>query len=414
MNDIKEYAKTFQLKIKLGTKKMKLLLSKLKNPQENINLIHVTGTNGKGSVCAFLESMLLASGASVGRFLSPELMEKTEQIRFCGKDISKEKLDLLIESVKDACAEVFFELGEEVSQFEIITACAFLYFKEKKPDYVIMEVGMGGEGDATNVCEHAKFALISKISLDHTAYLGNTKKEIAKVKCGIIKNGCTVITTKANEDVTDVMKDAASQKNARLIEAQSLESGGFDLIYEKAKIKDRLCTLSLGGTNQLENAAIAVRCAREIGISDEDIIYGLEHAKNPARFEKISESFYFDGAHNANGAESLKRNIDRYFKGRPIVYIMAMMKDKDIGGTVDILNDKNAKFYFARANVYQRSAEAEDMKEIALKRGADAKAYADLKTAFKEAALQAKKSGAVMIACGSLYFYKDFKNAGIF
>lgn len=407
MSDIKEFAKTFQLKIELDTKIEKMLLAKLGNPQKDINLIHVTGTNGKGSVCAFLESMLVSSGASVGRYSSPELTDKTEVIRLNGKNIDECEFDLLIDSIKDAVCEVEKQTQKQVSQFEILTACAFLYFKKKKPDYVIMEVGMGGTGDATNVCDSTKLALITKISMDHSAYLGDSTREIAKVKCGIIKEGCTVVTTEQNRFAQDIIENEARAKNARVIWTDSFENCGFEDVYEITKVDKEKVKLSLGGLNQLENSSIAVCAAHELNISKEHIIYGLSHAVNPARFEKLKDNFYFDGAHNVDGAQSLKKNISRYFKGQKTVFIMAMMKDKDISAVIDSLNAENAMFKFVTASVRERAASAYELLKIAKEKNVCAQAYESASEAVNSAKEVLKKDGGVAVICGSLYFYKD-------
>lgn len=409
MNNIHEYAKSFQLNIKLDTKKEKLLLNKLNNPQNHIpHLIHVTGTNGKGSVCAFLETMLISSGASVGKYSSPELIEKNEIIRLNGNNIETDELNRLIEQCRDACIQIKHETGEDVSQFEILTACAFLYFAQTKPDYVIMEVGMGGAGDATNVCDNTYMSIITKISLDHCEYLGNTKREIARVKCDIIKNNTVVITSESNKDVHDIIEDTAHSKNSEVIYADELKSNGFFQIYEKVMFEGEEITLSLGGINQTENASIAICAAQKLNIPSNHIKYGLEHTKHPGRLEKLSDNFYFDGAHNADGAIYLKKNIQRYFKGKNIVYITAMMKDKDISAMISTLNFENAIFKFVQANVVGRAATADHMLKIANEnKNVCAKAYLDVNDAIFEAKEFIKTNGGVIIACGSLYFYKD-------
>ncbi len=411
--DIKDYAKTFQLKIDLGLSRIKLLLEKLGSPEKNIRLIHISGTNGKGSVCAFLEQMLIHSGARVGLYSSPELYKKNEVIRINGENIPENALDELIDSVSNACSEVENEIGQMPSQFEILTACAFLHFKNKNTEYVIMEVGMGGEGDATNVCSYAEIAIITKIGLDHTAYLGSDIFEITKAKCGIIKKGCTVITPEANIPVREVIAAKCDEKGADLQVTTRFTSCGFDGIYEKVRYLGDDITLSLGGIAQTENAALAVRAAIELGIDDESIIYGLTNAIHKGRFEKISDGFYFDGAHNPDGAEVLKKNIDRYFENKKIIYIFGSMKDKDISTTLKILKGKTAEFYFVTVDTPGRAMPATEILRIGKKLKLKCVAFEKLCNAYKKAKEKQDKN-TVILACGSLYFYKDFKNEGIF
>lgn len=398
------YVRTFQTKIELGLERMSLLLLKLGNPQNDLEVVHVSGTNGKGSVCAFLESILINANKKVGVYSSPELISKCEVIRFCGKSIGEDELDRLILSTHKACSEVEKEFGSCPSQFEIITACAFLYFKNMGAEIVVLEVGMGGAGDATNVCRNTKIAIITKISIDHTAYLGNTKAEIAKVKSGIIKENCEVVTTERNYEVLEVLKLQAKDKNARLHIAEPFESVGNNDIYEKISLGGCDVTLSLGGENQLENASLAVFAAKLLNISQEDIKKGLQNATHRGRLEKLSENLYFDGAHNIDGISFLKKSVLKYFEGKNIVYIMAMMKDKDFSGAIDLLRGENTEFLFVTANVLERAMMCEDMQKIAQEKNVVSQSC----SSAKEAISTALKKNAIIIGCGSLYFYKDF------
>lgn len=408
-----EYVKTFQLKIELGLERMYALLEELGNPHENIKLVHVSGTNGKGSVCAFLEPMFIASGARVGMYSSPELYKKNEVIRLNGENISDTDLDALIESTKTACDAVNEKIGSYPSQFEIITACAFLYFKKKSADIVIMEVGMGGEGDATNVCKNTKAAVITKISLDHTQYLGDTIEKIAEVKSGIIKKGCKAVTTKENFAVMDILSDKCKKCGADLSVAESFESVGFEEIYEKIRFGGEVIKLSLGGINQLQNAAVAVKTAQVLNLCGKSIKYGLENAVHRGRLEKISDNFYFDGAHNKDGVSALAESIKRYFTGKKIICLMGSMKDKDVESALKILKPLVSEFKFVTVNVEGRALSAAELLKLSKEIGLNAGAY-DRLTAAYDSAMNEADENTVVIACGSLYFYKDFKNEKIF
>ncbi len=407
---ITDFVKSYQNKIELGLERVSALLEELSNPEKDLKVIHVTGTNGKGSVCAYLEKMLIADGFKTGLFSSPELVEKCEQIRLSGKNISEEKLDELIKSTKTACEKVLERKGSYPSQFEILTAVAFMYFKEEKVDFAILEVGMGGEGDATNVIKNTALSIITKISLDHMAYLGDSIEKIARVKSGIIKKGSKVVTCEENRDVLDIIKEKCDGKNAKLFVSKTPLPSGFSEIYEKLSFSGEEITLSLGGINQLCNAAIAIEAAKVLGLSEKSIKAGLETATHKGRFEKIRDNFYFDGAHNKDGAEALNKSLNRYFKDKKISFLMASMKDKDVRGAISTLNGEKSKFFFYTANVPERAMEASEIKKIADSVGAKGEAFLSLKEAY-EAAL---KEESIIIASGSLYTYKDFIKEDIF
>ena len=391
-----KYALSFQTEIKLELENITILLNLLGNPQDDLQFIHVAGTNGKGSVCAFLESILLKSGKNVGKFSSPELVKKNETIRVCGIDISDADLKRLIETVSGV-AET---MGQMPSPFEIMCAVAFIYFKEKNCEIVILETGMGGEGDATNVVKNTKICVLTHIALDHMQYLGNTVTEITKVKSGIIKPGSKVVTLNGNGDFY-VIEKKCRVVQAELFVCDDFKPGEHQNFSEIIEYKGEKIMLSLCGINQVENASLAIKVAELLGVETEYIIQGLENAENPGRFEKLSEGVYFDGAHNPDGAKALRNSLDRYIPNSEKTFVMGVMADKEFDKMLEILNDGKSNFAFVTVKNNPRTMKNTIMAEKAKKLGIDAVVYEDLNTAISDIRQRP------LFICGSLYLYKD-------
>ncbi len=409
--NFKSYANSFQAVPRLGLERIERLLFYMGNPHKNMNYIHVAGTNGKGSVCAYIYAAYLNKKINVGRYISPNLVKVNERISVNGEDISDEELNTLIFEVEDASRKVYAELSQEVSQFEIWTAAAFLYFKKKKCDVVVLETGLGGRFDATNVIEENLLSIITKIDVDHVDYLGDTKEKITFEKCGIIKcpkNGTgKVLTTCSNDDVLPVIKEQAHKKNNEVIVTGEFIPKGFEKIYECFDYKDiKDITLSLGGYHQIENACMAIEALKILGFSGEEIKSALCSAKNPARLELIYENPYilFDGAHNPDGIGALKKSIDRYFNNERKIYVMASMSDKDILPSLSILKDNKSEFVFTTVQNNPRARTPEKMAKEAEKLGIKSLTFPNL----KDALLYVKKKKMLTVICGSLYLYKDY------
>lgn len=293
----------------LGNDDLKKLLESLGNPQDKLQFIHVAGTNGKGSVCAMLASVLRASGKKCGLYTSPYIEVFNERISINGENISDESLATIATRVK---AQID-RLGIEISVFAQITAMAFLYFAEEKCDIVVLETGLGGRLDATNVISAPLLTVITKIGLDHTEYLGDTIEKIAAEKCGIIKPKTKVVTFRGQEKpALSVIKSTCKKLDVPLF------------------LSDKSCDfpLSLSGEYQKENSSAAVLCARLLGISDEDIRAGLLSTKWIARFEYLRENLILDGAHNEDGMRALISSLKAL--KRPVTFVVAFMRDKDI------------------------------------------------------------------------------------
>lgn len=412
MKEFLKYANSTQLKPRLGLERITLLLEFMGNPHKGMKYIHVAGTNGKGSVCSYLYAAFLKKRIKAGRYISPNLVKVNERVSVNGVDISDEDMEKIIAETELAAEKVFLKLNERVSQFEIWTAMAFSYFKKEKCDVVILETGLGGRFDATNVIEENIVSVITKIDIDHTEYLGDTKEKIAYEKCGIIKcpkNGtAAVVTTASNKDILGVIGEQAEKKNNKIVVTEEYKEKGYEDIYEIFDYKQmKDIKLSLGGFHQIENACMAIEVLKLLDFSEEEIRQGLMNAKNPARLEIIGENpiMLFDGSHNPDGIRALKKSLDRYFKDKEILYIMASMRDKDILPSLDLLKDDKAEFIFTTVLDNIRARTPLEMKTEAEKIGISS----EISENIKDALFYAKKKNKITVICGSLYLYKDFK-----
>ena len=411
MGNFKQYANSFQAKSRLGLESTGALTQKLGNPQKDLKFIHVAGTNGKGSVCAFLQCILTDSGLKTGKFISPNMIDVCERISVDGKDISNDELSALLNKVETAAKEVENEKGAMPTQFEIWTAAAFLYFKEKKCDIVVLETGLGGRLDATNIIDAPKLCLVTKIDIDHTEYLGDTIEKIAAEKAGIIKKGTVVITTRQQEQAHLVLENTAKEKNCPFIVAEPPRHSspdGMGEVFDYNGLKD--LKISLSGVHQTENAALAAEAAISLNIDEKYIRSGLLRARNIGRFEKISDNplVIFDGAHNLSGTASLIEAISRYFPDKKLSVIYAAMADKDIDASLDLFKKsgfcEKAHFFTVTVEENPRAEKAERLAQKLVAYGFTAQPCKNIEEAYKKGALENE----LLIICGSLYLYKDF------
>lgn len=411
MNKFTEYANSFQTVARLELESIKKLVEFLGNPQDKLKFIHVAGTNGKGSVCSFLQNIFTSAGYRTGKYISPNLINVCERISVDGVEIEEDELDEIMEKVKIAAEKVEELYSDPPTQFELWTAAAFLYFAEKEVDFVILETGLGGERDATNVVKNTLCSVITKISFDHTSYLGNSIEEIAKAKAGIIKENSVTVYMPQNTGADDIIKNAAKDKNNKLIiPGKPCIKGVCDCfeIFDYKNLKDIKCGIS--GTFQPENAALAIEAATALGIDDEYIKKGISLAKNPARFELVEENptVIFDGAHNPDGVEALCKSLNKYFKNKKISFVTAVMADKDLESEMEILKkygyDKNSQFYTVTVKNNPRTQDKEKLSQMYKEEGFLAEPCENIKSAVEKA----KISGDMVVIFGSLYLYKDF------
>lgn len=413
MGSFKQYANSFQTKSRLGLESIGMLCEKCGNPQNKLRFIHVAGTNGKGSTCAFLQCILTESGLKTGKFISPNMIDVCERISIDGKNISSDEMDTLLKAVEKAAFEVGNETGAMPTQFEIWTAAAFIYFAKEKCDIVVLETGLGGRLDATNIINPPVMNIITKIDVDHIEYLGGTIEKIAVEKAGIIKSGSKVITTvNQPQSVLDVIEKAAGEKGAEFITATQCSNHrreGMSEIFDLGNLKN--LKINLAGIHQTENASLAVEAALVLGIDENYIRTGLERARNIGRFEKISDNpcVIFDGAHNLNGTGALISAIERYFPGKRLSIIYAAMADKDIDASLRLFKENG---FCERANIFTVPVRDNPRAQTPQKLAAQFTSFGFDATpceSIGEAYAQAIENSDMTLICGSLYLYKDFK-----
>jgi folylpolyglutamate synthase/dihydrofolate synthase len=334
----------------LGLERMNIILDKLGNPQDDMKVIHVAGTNGKGSICKYIYEVLRAAGYSVGLYTSPFLEVFNERIEVDGNYITDNELDEYTDIVLAKSREMVEEGYDSPTEFEIVTAIAFLYLRDKHCDYVVLEVGLGGRGDSTNVVKEPLCSVIASISLDHTDRLGDTIAKIAFEKAGIIKEGCPVVINSDKEDAKEVFRSKAEEMHAELFDAtlvkpeikeETLEGCIFSeeilgTIYDDIEI-------SMAGDHQVSNATAALYALTlmeqqgKVAISMKAISEGMKKAKQIGRFEIMSREPFviIDGAHNPDGSLSLRKTVNAHFAGKKILMIVGILADKDVEDVLD-------------------------------------------------------------------------------
>lgn len=362
--------------ISLGLERISKILELLSNPQDKLNFIHVAGTNGKGSVCAVLSSILTCAGKKTGLFTSPHIFKYNERIQICGKPISDNDF-----------ARYVFEISEladknkiDLTEFEILTAVMFKYFADNNADVVVLETGLGGRFDATNVIKRNLCSVITHVDLDHTERLGHTISEIAYEKAGIMKPGCPCIVFEGLE----VYKDTADEKGAMLM-----------VILPYADTSD----LALKGTFQQENLALSLAVIETVfpEIPQEIIDKGIREVKHPCRFQYIKEkNLIIDGAHNPNGINLLKQSLDMYYPDEKRRFIFGCLKNKDYEKMVNILFGAGDEIYFYHFG-HKNSCDVSKLKEIC--RFPAKELTKDTKIDFND--------GKLNIICGSFYMIAE-------
>lgn len=324
------------LGIRPGLGRIEELLRRLGEPQLRCRYVHVAGTNGKGSTSAMLAAMLTAAGHRTGLYTSPHLLSLTERMRIDGAQMRPEELAQVVTALAGAAEG----MAEPCTEFELITAAALLWFAERGCEYVVLEVGMGGRLDATNVIPRPDCAVITNIGLDHTAVLGDTVEQIAAEKAGIFKGGRAAAYEQV-PSVAAVLRQAAERTGTQLefADFSRLEPVSDTLEGQRFRYEGREYGIRLLGAHQTKNAATAICAARALGLPESAVARGLESAVWPARFELVSRGpdFVVDGGHNPQCVETTAAALERYFPGRRRVLLMGVLSDKDWGGMLDIL-----------------------------------------------------------------------------
>lgn len=410
--------------VSLGLSRIRMLLDLLGNPEKSLKFVHVAGTNGKGSTCAYIASICRAAGLHTGLFTSPYLERFEERIRVNGKDISSEELLACTLLVKGAALIVEERTGEHPTEFELMCAVALLHFMREKCDICVMEVGLGGRLDATNVIT-PELSVITPISLDHTRLLGNTIAEVAFEKAGIIKQGVPCACGIQEPSALAIIKRRCERTASPLsvLTASMIEDIALSADLARTfTFEGKPFQTTLIGTFQPENACLAIMSAHILAadgwhITDEDIHQGIAHATWPGRFEVMGKRPFVivDGAHNPAGSESLRTSLEELATalGRSVrpLFVLGALKDKDVKGII-APQVSHAKAFFLYPPDNTRALSADELENIIHDMDADARtsAYPRAGVALS-AALEKATPEDVVVAFGSLYSIGMLKRA---
>ena len=348
--------------IKLGLERILNLSKACNNPQDKCKCIHIAGTNGKGSVGAFLESILIKNGKKVGRYISPAVFDSMEIIQVNKTPIKQEEYDRNMSYLKG--------IEKEASVFELETALAFKYFYDMQCDICIIETGLGGRLDATNIISHPLCEILTSISMDHMSFLGNTLSEIAYEKCGIIKQNSKVITFNQDRQIMNVISKKANDMNATLYIADKEKITDIDIKFGDTTFvyEGDVYSFSLMGRHQIENALLAIKASKCLDIPTKDIKEGIKATVWKGRLDKISDNpmIIVDGAHNEKAAANLLDAMDLYFDNKKIIYVCGVLKDKEYEKMLKIMSKKSDTIITFRPN-NDRGLNSENLAKTAKK-----------------------------------------------
>lgn len=408
-NESVEYIHSLlQFGIKPGLERISMLLDALDNPQDKIKTIHIAGTNGKGSTSTHLANILTSAGYKTGLYTSPYVLSFCERIQVDGKNIPKDDLSKTVTIVKSEI-EKLNEQGIIITEFEALTATAFLYFYESGCAYAVIEVGLGGRFDATNVIKKPEAVVITSISLDHTKILGDTISQIAFEKCGVVKYQVPVITSQNQKlQVLEVIRKTATEKNCNLIVSNPQNAKLlFDIMSAvKFLYKDSDYILKLMGAHQIENAVNVIETAKLLGIDDRYIKEGLAKTTMLARMEIIGENplIIRDGGHNEGCANALYDVLKKHIAGS-INMLVGLMADKDCEGYVSKIAPL-CKSIITVTPSNPRALDSKKLEKIAKKYCRNVKSINNPKMGYKYILSNTKKDETVLV-CGSFYLMSD-------
>lgn len=406
---------------RLGLDIIGRLLELLGEPHLDMNYIHVGGTNGKGSTSSYIATTLEEAGYKVGLFTSPYLERFNERISINGKDIPNERLAGITEKVKEKVEIMLKEGYEHPTTFEIVTTIAFVYFKEENVDYIVLEVGLGGRADSTNIIRNSLASVITTIDYDHIDILGDTLDKIAYEKAGIIKDKGLVISYPQKEEALEVLKQIAHEKDARFMDypmenikiREISEFGGvFDFEFKDKTYKD--IKISMLGEYQIYNAALALVTLLElrdedlISITDDEIRKGFSKTKWKGRLEVLrrNPTFLIDGGHNLQGVKTLAEGL-KMFKYNRLILGIGILKDKDVEHMVEILAPLADEVIITEVDM-PRKMEAESLEKIVKKQNDSTRVEKDIEKAINKAFELASEEDLIVFA-GSLYLIGDVR-----
>lgn len=400
-----------------GMERIEALCEAFDNPQDKLKFVHVAGTNGKGSTCTMIANMLQASGYKVGLFTSPFVVDFRERIQINSQMVPHQAFADIVEKIVPVIEELS-KRNIEPTEFEIITAAAFLYFSQENCDIVVLEVGLGGTLDSTNIIKNSEVSVITSISMDHTDILGDTILEIAAHKCGIFKEGGHVVGyPQPDFTVERFIKEKAKEagcdythSDLARIRLVREEYDGSTIIYAGCTFK-----IPLSGKHQIYNFSTAISAINVLknkgwNVSAKNMIDGISALKIPARVEIVSEDplVIIDGGHNAEGVDALCYTLKKHYSDKKIIAVFGMMKDKNYKYCAEKLAPLCERIYTTTVS-NPRSLTAKELAAELKAYGVKAKPVDDCSKAYEKALKKADKNSVVLV-CGSLYLASDIKN----
>lgn len=392
---------------KLGLERTRELLGKLGNPEKKLKFIHIAGTNGKGSTAAMLASILEEAGYKVGLYTSPFINRFNERMQIDHEQIPDGELAELTERIRPLADA----MEDAPTEFELITALAMVYFADHRCDIVVLEVGMGGELDSTNVIDVPEAAVIAAMGLDHVRELGPTMADIARAKAGIIKSGGDVVSYGGNSEADPVFEQVCRERGARLHQPDfsAIVPGSFSLegqSFSYGDLKD--LRIPLAGEYQMKNAAVVLETvkvlqARGWRVTEEHIRRGLANTRWPARFEVLQKDpvFIVDGGHNPHGIRATAQSLERLFPGRKFTFVTGVMADKDVESILGLIVPLADQFFTVRPD-NPRAMSADELARRISAMGVKATACDSVAHGVQRA-IQAEGPDGVAVALGSLY-----------
>ena len=395
-----------------GLGRTQTLLAKMGNPEKKLKFVHIAGTNGKGSCAAMLASVLKTAGYKTGLFTSPYLFRFNERMQINGREIDNDILADVVTRVSIP-AEI---MEDHPTEFELMTAAAMLWYAEEGCDIVVLEVGLGGRFDATNVISRPEVSVIMNIGLDHTKILGDTVEKIAAEKAGIIKAGCPCVLYQQSDSVTQVIRQRCGEVGAELHIADfSAIKTEFDSLEGQVfTYKGEAYAIPLLGAHQLKNAAVVIETAETLRrrgwkLPHEDVEHGLYAVSWPARFEVVSDGpcFVVDGGHNPQCAQTVAENLKKYFPGCRRVLLIGVLADKDYRSLADILAPEADEFVCVTPNS-DRALPAEELAQVLRPYGKPVTVCESIKEGVS-AAIDAAGQDGMVCAVGSLYMVGEIR-----
>lgn len=404
----------------LGLDNMRELLKRLGNPQDSLKFVHISGTNGKGSVLAYLSTVFKEAGYRTGRYISPTLFSYREKIQVNEKFIGREDLSRLTEKVKAAAEEMKNCAAGDPTIFEIETALAFLYFVEQKCDIVILETGLGGALDATNVITTPVMEIIASISMDHMEFLGDTLGKIAYQKAGIIKPDTSVVSAMQQPEAMEVICNVCRERDCtfQAVDPEQIKDISYGYEGQSFSYKNwENIKISLMGSYQIKNAALAleaINALRKLGydLKDRAVYQGMKKAIWKGRFTLISKDpvILMDGAHNPAAAEELVRSLKLYYAGKKFYYIFGMFRDKDYAQVIRLTAPMAEHIITVQTPGNPRALPAAELKEAVAEVNPSVEAAESLRMAVNQV-MERIDSDSVVVIFGSLSFLGEAEMA---